>query len=289
VSRQPDAEPAEGLAAMQSFFGDAIRQFVPLTERADLEDPIRSIIAGNDRLSPEEQAEIYREQFWLRHSDVLRDDFPGLRHLLGDTRFDELMRAYLSACPPNSYTLRDLGQRLAEFAAEYPDFPEQLEGSARDLARFELAFVDIFDGPEVSPIDAETVSDIPPDAWPSAKLTLRPLLTLLRLAHPVHRYRTAVKKAAADEEDVTLDVPPAEPTVVALWRGADLRVLYRSITAQEAAMVDALRGGSTLGEACATVAEGLDDSEQQALAGRLGAWFQGWAKRGWIVDVATGS
>ena len=45
-----------------------------------------AVIAGNDRLTPEEQAEIYREQFWLRHRDVLRDDYPALRHLLGEER-----------------------------------------------------------------------------------------------------------------------------------------------------------------------------------------------------------
>ena len=113
------------LATIQGFLGETFRGMTPLGDRPDLHAAIAAIVAGNDRLTPAEQAEIYREQFWLRHRDVLRDDYPALRHLIGDEPFDDLVRAYLEACPPRSYTLRDLGDRLAEFARSYDRFPPE--------------------------------------------------------------------------------------------------------------------------------------------------------------------
>lgn len=296
----PPEAPSE-LASIQSFLADAFRQNDPLTDRDDLSPGLRAIVSGNDRLSPEQQAEIYREQFWLRHRDVLRDDFPALRHLLGDEAFEDLARAYLTACPPDSYTLRNLGRRLADFAERYEGFSADLTGPARDMARFELAFVDIFDGPDFSPVNAERVQAIRPEAWADARLTLQPLLTVLSLDHPVHRYRTEVRNEGLGQDTASKDpdapeddadpapvpLPEREPSWVAMWRGADLRVHYRPISAAEAALVTALRDGKSLGQACAEVAEGLEGAEQQTFSTRLGAWFQGWAKRGWIVDVQT--
>jgi hypothetical protein len=303
MATRPDPEPRD-LAAIQRFLGDAFRQFQPLTEREDLAPTVRAVVGGNDRLSPEEQAEIYREQFWLRHRDVLRDDFPALRHLIGDEAFDAFMRAYLLACPPDSYTLRDLGQRLADFAQRYEGFSPQLEGPARDMARFELAFVDIFDGPDHEPVDVVRVEAIAPEAWPTAVIQLQPMLTVLALDHPVHRYRSEVRKEGLGQDTATKDpaatdtaadeppavaVPERESCWVAMWRGADLRVHYRPVSAEEAALVEALRTGASLGQACADVASSLEPTERESFSARLGAWFQGWAKRGWIVDVQTES
>lgn len=292
-------EPPRSLAAIQAFLGDAFRRSEAFGEEADLAPTIRTVVSGNERLTPVEQAEIYREQFWLRHRDVLRDDFPALRHLLGEEAFDALARAYLEACPPDSFTLRNLGQRLADFVATYEAFSPELAGPARDMARFELAFVDIFDGPDVEPIDGEAVQAIPAEAWPTARLTLQPFLTVLELSYPVQRYRTEVRQervqpeapnAAAEESDegpsaAKVPIPEAEPTWVVLWRGEDLRVHYRPVPAPEAALVARIQRGLPLGQACADVAETLSDTQQQAFPGRLGQWFQGWAKRGWIVAI----
>lgn len=293
-------EPPATLAAIQAFLGDAFRRPEAFDEDVDLAPTIRAVVRGNDRLSPVEQAEIYREQFWLRHRDVLRDDFPALRHMLGDEAFDALARAYLAACPPDSYTLRDLGQRFARFAADYEGFSPDVAGPARDMARFELAFVDIFDGPDVAPIAAETVQAIAPEAWARAILGLQPYLTVLELSYPVQRYRTEVRRerieptapnaAAEDGEPVPeagadVPIPAAEPTWVALWRGEDLRVHYRSIPGPEASLVGRIQAGLPLGRACAEVAETLTDAQQKTFPARLGQWFQGWARRGWIVSI----
>jgi hypothetical protein len=261
----------------------------PLTERDDLRDAIAEVVSGNDRLTPQQQAEIYREQFWLRHFDVLREDFPTLRWLLGDDAFDAFARAYLAACPPDSYTLRDLGNRLADFAARYDGFDAALAPIARDVACFELAFVDVFDGPSETPIAIADVQALAPEQWPRARLDLSSLLRLLHLDHPVNRLRTLVKRA--DKDGVAardMGAPPAlprEPGWVALWRGRDLKVSYRPIAAPEAALMERLRQGLPLGEAIEHTLLSLDEADTHTLGANLQKWFQGWAMRGWITAV----
>src|SRR5688572_31354122 len=76
-----------------------------------------SHISGNERLSPVEQLEIYREQFWWRHTGSLVEDFPGLSGILGQEDWEHLCEQYLREVVPDSYTLRDLGGRLPEVIA----------------------------------------------------------------------------------------------------------------------------------------------------------------------------
>jgi hypothetical protein len=268
------------LAEMQSFLAASYRQFTPLTERDDLAAQIGAVAAGNDRLTPQEQAEIYREQFWLRHRDVLYDDYPGLAYLLGEEPFEDFLRAYLLACPPNSYTLRDLGNRIADFAATYDGFPEDKVQQAREMARFELSFVDIFDCADIEPLPIERVQSMPPEAWASARLVFHPHIVLLRLSHPVQLMRTAVKK----DEEPSRDIAP-EVTWLTMWRHHDLRVHYRSISEPEFELVTKLRGGANLVIALDEVAGTVPPDEREELAGRVQKWFKGWALRGWIVDI----
>lgn len=274
---------AEQLERIQSVLGDAFRQLDAFDDGENLATEVSKIVSGNDRLTPLQQAEIYRGQFWLRHRDSLYEDYPGLLYILGEEAFERFLRDYLEACPPDSWTLRDLGNHIADFADTYDGFRPERATMARDMCRFELAFIDIWDGQNVEPIALERVQAIPADKWVTAKIVFHPLLTLLTLSHGVHDIRTKVR---ADEEP-DLDEVKTEPTYVALWRGADERVHYRSISAPQHALVQSLRSGDTLGIACDSAAATTEDAAH--LAGQLQSWFQGWAKRGWIVDVVVES
>ncbi len=70
------------------------------------------IVKPNDRLTSVERLEIYNRVYWFRILSSLADDFPGLRAVVGQEKFDKLILAYLTEMPSVSYTLRDLGSRL---------------------------------------------------------------------------------------------------------------------------------------------------------------------------------
>jgi hypothetical protein len=52
-------------------------------------------IKPNDRLTSFERLEIYNRQYWFRVLSALSEDFPGLRAVLGERRFDTMAKAYL--------------------------------------------------------------------------------------------------------------------------------------------------------------------------------------------------
>ena len=77
-------------------------------------------IKPNDRLSSFERLEIYNRVYWFRVLDCLYEDYPGLRGIVGEKKFMKLATAYLAKYPSESFTLRNLGQRLEKFLREEP-------------------------------------------------------------------------------------------------------------------------------------------------------------------------
>ncbi|MSP24844.1 MAG: DUF2063 domain-containing protein [Myxococcales bacterium] len=282
IALGPSHEGALPLAELQRELGELLRRFEPLVDHpsAAARATIARLVSGNERLSPHEQAEIYRDQFWLRHRDSLYEDFPALSYLLGADSFEALVRAYLLACPPDSWTLRDLGLRLGSFAASYDAFSPEMAGPARELAAFELAFIRAFDAAEVTPLDVGRVAMVPATEWPNMRLGIHPHVELFALEFPVHEVRAAVREGQTPERQLA-----ASLTFVAVWRAADRVVYHRPLAAGEYALLSSLRVGTPLGAACGSVAEKLTEPDQRELGANLRRWFERWAQCGWLVSL----
>src|SRR5947209_6251579 len=62
----------------------------------------QSFIKPNDRLSSFQRIEIYNRQYWFRLIDCMYEDYPGVRAILGQRKFNRLVRAYLKKYPSRS-------------------------------------------------------------------------------------------------------------------------------------------------------------------------------------------
>lgn len=83
----------EQLARVQAFLKDAFQRPGPIPGDEALAPLVAEHVTGNDRLTPAEQADLYRRQFFLRHVDVLLEDHPGVAHYLGEQAFEAFARA----------------------------------------------------------------------------------------------------------------------------------------------------------------------------------------------------
>lgn len=263
------------LAMTQSVLAEALRRAASLVDQPDAVAAAERIATGNARLSPVEQVDIYREQFWLRHVDVLRDDFASLEYVLGDEAFERLARSYLLACPSTSFTLRDLGEHMVRFLSTTTPWSD--DPFLAELARVEWAFVDAFDGPDAPPFDPASIAGVSEDAWPGARLVLHPALQRVALAYPAHDYRIAARK----KEEPSRPEPRRSHIVV--YRGPEL-LHCLEIDDDASAMLDELAKGTPLGEACerAAAASGTD---LESFQGKLAGWFSEWTSLGWIRAV----
>jgi hypothetical protein len=284
--RSPEVH-ALPLDALQAFMARAIQRPAPLTEDlGDMGPMTAEAVAGNERLSPVEQLDIYREQFWLRHVGSLREDFPSLVHVLGDDRFAALSRAYLERHPPVSFTLRDLGAQLGEFVATTAPWASDL--LLVDIVRLEWAFIEAFDAADCPRLDVSVLATAAEDDWSRARVVFQPALRRLSLKYPVHDLRGRVR-AGEDAER-----PDAKDVCVVIYRAgvghegstADPGTLqYVEVDPVAFQLVATLAGGTPLARACEEVAVANGVALAADLEARVGVWFQQWAAFGWISRV----
>jgi len=264
------------LSLLQEQLAGALRERGALPDDATWRAFADQHLCGSSRLSPVEQLEIYREQFWLRHTSSLVEDFPGLGGILGQEDWERLSEAYLSQVAPESYTLRDLGFRLPEVIAEAAWLPHR--ELCLDMARLELAYVEVFDAPDTLPLAPERLASIPEESFTEVRLVVAPCVRLLSLRYPVADLRRRLRA----QSDEPVAIPEAEETRLVVYR-RELRLWDMCVTPVAYAFLSALSEGKPLG-AAAELAASSPEAEAE-LASSIGAWLGEWTQKGLISDV----
>ncbi len=247
-----------------------------------------SFIKPNDRLTSFERLEIYNRQYWFRILGCFYEDYPGLRAVLGDSKFERLARAYLAKYPSASFTLRNLGGRLEKFLAEEPQWAAPRQALALDMARFEWAQIVAFDGEARPVVEIDSLLGSDPA---KLRLALQPYLSFLALDHPVDDCVLALKKAALRGEASNaveaspksgtrraMPLPKREKIYVAVHRH-DNGLYYKRLEPEAYHILTALRGGAFLEDACA---EALASAPAGDWAEVVRKWFENWRQLGWF-------
>jgi len=266
---------AHDLSALQAWMAALLRRRRNLPSDEDVAAEARRHITGNQRLSPVEQLEIYREQFWYRHTDSLLEDFPGVAGLLDPADWDRLVFDYLERFPPTGFTLRDLGFRLPYFIAEQAWLPHR--DLCLDMGRLEWTYVELFDAPDTPPLDLARLSSLTEQEWQTARAVMNPACALLRTRYAVTDLRRAIRTS---ETRVAIPDPVTQNLIV--YRGPNRRLYDRTVTDGEFVLLEALRDGRALVESC-ELAMGHHPGEH--LDQKLMGLFAEWGKLGLIVDV----
>jgi hypothetical protein len=253
---------------------------------------VEKIIKPNDRLSSVERLEIYNRVYWFRILSSLADDFPGLRAVVGQRRFDKLITAYLSDRPSESFTLRNLGSRLEGWLREHPEFTPKTERIALDMVRLEWADIDVFDSAELPKMAESDLGKLGADP----ALHLQPYLRLLDLKYPVDDLLLSVRQHLEPESDIASNVvmmdhpsgrrekrialPKPKKTFLAVHR-QDNEVYFKRLQPEAFALLRALQEGKRLSEAIeATV--NWSNQKVEHITVRLHDWFANWAALGWF-------
>ena len=268
-------------AALQAQMAAFLRRRRDLGSDDDARRFAETHLTGNDRLSPVEQLEIYREQFYLRHTASLVEDFPGVGGILGQDEWDKLVWDYLATHAPASYDLAELGAELAEFAATRDWLTPR--GLVVDMARLEYAHLEVFAAPDAAPLDPAKLAAVPEDAWERARLVTDPGLRLLDLRYPVVELRRALVAAREHGDDAPVALPEPRAGYVAVHR-RKLAVFHDELAPDAFTLLTHLARGESLGAACEEAARDANVSVDE-LGAKLGAWFSDWAACGYVSDV----
>jgi hypothetical protein len=287
------------LAALQRTMARAVMQPLTAAERMQQTAPdgksmrayASRFIKPNDRLTSFERLEIYNRQYWFRLLSSMIEDFPGLRAVLGDKRFEAMSKAYLVDCPSRSFTLRNLGARLEGWLRKHPKWAGAKQALAVDIARLEWADIEAFDGKAEKALRPE---DLGVDAGAKLKLKLQPHLRLLDLRYPVDNLLLEVRKEDEDTDfasnafqerhkrkrvQAVAKLKPAK-IFLAVHR-VDDSVYFRRIEREEFVILSALRDGKALGKAIEAAFRASRVPVEERAAS-VQQWFQNWAALGWF-------
>jgi hypothetical protein len=291
------------LDQIQRAVFDVIRQ--PLTEDERMREQTldgrstrkiaEEIIKPNDRLSSVDRLEIYNRVYWFRILSSLADDFPGLRAVTGQEKFDKIILAYLTELPSESFTLRDLGSRLENWLQEHPEFTPAQERIALDMVRLEWADIEAFDAPEHPRLTQEELQALGEDPV----FHLQPNLFLLDLAYPVDELLLAIRK---DDEDAETDtdiasnvvimeysdskpekrypLPKAKRTYLAVHRQENV-VYFKRLKPEAFALLRALQEGKPLSQAIESSVNWSGKKLERVME-QLHDWFANWSQLGWF-------
>jgi hypothetical protein len=287
------------LATLQRTMARAVMQPLTSDERMQKRAPdgksmrayASRFIKPNDRLTSFERLEIYNRQYWFRLLSSMVEDFPGLRAVLGDKRFEAMSKAYLVDCPSRSFTLRNLGARLEDWLRKHPKWAGPKQALAVDIARLEWADIEAFDGKAEPPLRTE---DLAAAAGAKLKLKLQPYLRLLDLKYPVDDLLLDVRKEDEDTDfasnafqerhkrkrvQAVARLKP-ERIFLAVHR-VDDSVYFRRIAGEEFVILSAMRDGKSLGRAI-DAAFRKSKIPAQERAALVQQWFLNWSALGWF-------
>ena len=252
---------------------------------------VEEVIKPNDRLTSFERIEIYNRVYWFRILSSLAEDFPGLRAIIGQEKFDKLLVAYLVDCPSESFTLRNLGARLENWLPDHPEFAPKKQRLALDMVRLEWADIDVFDSAELPKLTEEDLRNLGED--PS--FHLQPYLRLLDLAYPVDELLLKVRgkeehtsniasnvvtERATQHASKRMRLPKRKKIHLAVHRQENV-IYYKRLEPAAFALLVALRDGKPLSQAIEASVNWSNRSVSH-VTGQVHDWFANWSALGWF-------
>ena len=288
------------LEQIQRAFFDVVRQ--PLTEDERMREQTldgqstqkiaEEIVKPNDRLTSVERLEIYNRVYWFRLLSSLADDFPGLRAVIGQEKFDQVLLGYLTELPSTSFTLRDLGSRLETWLRAHPEFIAGNERMALDMVRLEWADIEAYDAAEFPVLTQSELAGLGEDPI----FHLQPYIQLLDLAYPVDELLLKVRETEEPQTDISSNVvmmdtsdakqhkrhplPKAKKVYLAIHR-QEFSVYFKRMKPEAFALARALQQGQPLSQAIESSVD-RTGKKLELIMEQLHDLFANWSQLGWF-------
>jgi hypothetical protein len=252
------------LAKQQAWFSGAVME-------PDAAADADRMLTPGARLTSVERLQIYRDGYRGRLVECLADDYPAVRHLLGESTFESLALDYVDRHPSRSPNLNAFGRSMPAFLAARA---ANAGPFAPELAQLEWAIVDAIHAAASPPLTLDRFEPMTPEQWASAILVPAASVRVLRFAHPVGAYYQAFR----DDEHPAAPAPAPSATLVhrrgwVVWR--------TGLSAAMARLLEAIAGGVPLGEALVATVSGEDEGVQASVT----RWFQDWVASGVFTAV----
>jgi hypothetical protein len=200
------------------------------------------LIAG-DGMDPRARLQIYRNHAVITLTDALKATYPVVCRLVSDGFFAYAAHEFIREHLPERPSLAEYGAEFPGFLAQFP--PCRDLGYLGDIARLEWAINQALHAKDVAPITRSALSGISAANAPRLVLRIHPGLRLVETRWPIERIWRANQTDGDPDFAIDLD---SEGVQLQVYRRGD-RVLLKSLSPSEFALLQALARGDTLADA----------------------------------------
>ncbi|MGE3164573.1 MAG: putative DNA-binding domain-containing protein [Planctomycetota bacterium] len=240
---------------------------------------LERLVLPSRNLGSAGRLQIYSNMYFWRIVDIMADEYPTVRHVVGPEQFYELAVAYIVKHPSRHYDLARMSVEFPRFLALEAESCTHRE-FVTELATLERAMEDVFDAPTHSALSLADLLRIPAESWSAARFEPAPGLQLLEFDYPVSAFLRCVREGTAE------GVPVPSRSWVAVFRAQDFTVWRSDLSREQFVILRQLASRQTLGDAVAACAE-IPDIEFDALIPQLEAWFREWTADGLFARVSV--
>ena len=223
----------------------------------------------------EERLAVYASGYLARTREALSEAYPAIRHLVGESAFDALARAYAGRYSSHDYNLSLVGRHLPEFLLSAP-LREALP-FLPDVARLEWAVSQAFHAFDQPPRNVNPLASLSLERGEGARLIFQPSVQVIASSWPIldlWQARTQPREQ--------IDIPVRGRPQRVLVARRDFHVRCELIEEQQRLLLESLLGGGTLGAACAALTA---QSGGETLP--LSDWFARWVADGLIIGFRS--
>ena len=227
-----------------------------------------ALIAAPPSGSRAQRFDVYRNGYLLRLTEFLANDYDQLKCYLGETRFNDMARAYAIRHPSDNPNARWFSKHLPDFLKDASPFRRHPE--LAEIARLEQALNDVFDAPDTPILVMQDLAAIPPEDIGTVSFELVPAVQKIIVTTNVSSLWSSLKCGETPPSAIDLDTP----VQILVWRQQS-GSRFRLLGDEEAMALDCVAQGLSFAAVCEMIAmhDAPDDAAMRA-AGYLRGWLE---------------
>ncbi|MBK6287297.1 MAG: DUF692 family protein [Gammaproteobacteria bacterium] len=228
-------------------------------------------IHAKKQFAPAEQLAVYVNAYRYRLHEATVDDYPVLKHFLGDDAFEGLITDFVNSVESAHFNIGRYAAHLPGYLARHSSG----DPFACELATLEKSVSQLLDPQETIALEPAHLEGMTPDDLLQCVLRPRTALRLLAFDFPVNDYFLAVQEGQFPPP------PTPERTFVAVFRHEDV-VWRMALGENEYLLLEKLFDGTPVGAALDELQAELELPEDE-LGSQLAHWFSRWMRNGLLA------
>ncbi len=220
--------------------------------------------------------EVYASGYLARMKEALEEVYEAVHHLTGEGVFSRLATDYAKQFPSRHYNLSAAGVHFSRFL-EMAEITEKLP-FLPDLVRLEWKVNQAFHAFEKPPLSPEIFQSVPEEKWDDLVFEFQPSVGIVSSGWPILDLWQARK---TPRKEIDIQVVDRPQTVLIFRKGFQVRC--ENLERGEAALLEGLLAGRSLGDVCGSLADFSKD-----LLPDLTGTFRNWMQKGLLICYNAG-